>query len=175
MGGIVRKNGNALHVVCEPSIGTMHADATKVRQILFNLLSNAAKFTANGRVTVNVERVHAAEQEFIQFVVSDTGIGITAEQRQRLFQPFAQADASTARKYGGTGLGLALVVRFCKLMGGDVWADSPADGGSRFTVWLPASVRERDDAEAAGHCDSDPADAVGLGVAQPPLADPVPA
>jgi len=118
----------------------MHADPTKVRQILFNLLSNAAKFTSDGRVALDVARVSDAGAEYIQFVVTDTGIGITEEQRARLFHPFVQADTSTARKYGGSGLGLALVVRFCKLMNGAVAVESPDEAGTRFTVRLPAMV-----------------------------------
>jgi two-component system sensor histidine kinase/response regulator len=140
MGGVVRKNNNVLHVTCTPFLGTMHADPTKVRQILFNLLSNAAKFTSNGQVALDVARICEAGAEYVEFVVTDTGIGITDEQRARLFHPFVQADTSTARKYGGTGLGLALVVRFCKLMNGTVAVESPEEVGTRFTVRLPAMV-----------------------------------
>jgi signal transduction histidine kinase len=127
----------------------MRADPTKLGQILINLLSNAAKFTTDGTVWLDVRRVETDLTTSIEFVVTDTGIGITAEQQQRLFQPFVQADASTARKYGGTGLGLALVGRFCSLMGGDVRVDSPSEGGARFTVRLPAVVTPLHDHGAA--------------------------
>jgi signal transduction histidine kinase len=139
---VVRSNGNALTVACDTALGTMRADATKVRQILFNLLSNAAKFTSNGHVTLQVRRVLVGGTESIEFTVSDTGIGLTAEHKSRLFQPFSQADSSIARKYGGTGLGLALVWRFCQLMGGDVMVETPASGGSRFVVHLPVMVSD---------------------------------
>ena len=141
--GLVRQNGNSLTVSCERELGSMRADATKVRQILFNLLSNAAKFTTNGAVSLHVSRQVASGGESIVFVVTDTGIGLTPEHKTRLFQPFSQADSSTARKYGGTGLGLALVWRFCRLMGGAVTVDSPSEGGSRFTVRLPACVLDQ--------------------------------
>jgi signal transduction histidine kinase len=141
MGGIVRENGNAMHLSCSPSTGAMHADATKVRQILFNLLSNAAKFTKDGDVSLDVDRVIVDGAECIRFVVTDTGIGITPEQRMHLFEPFVQADTSTARRYGGTGLGLALVRRFCTLMGGTIAVDSGLTRGSRFVVHLPVVVR----------------------------------
>jgi signal transduction histidine kinase len=139
---VVRKNGNTLTVSCDTALGTMRADATKVRQILFNLLSNAAKFTSNGQVTLRVRRVLLGGTESIEFTVSDTGIGLTAEHKGRLFQPFSQADSSIARKYGGSGLGLALVWRFCQLMAGDVTVETPPSGGSRFIVHLPAIVSD---------------------------------
>jgi CheY-like chemotaxis protein len=118
----------------------MHADLTKARQVLFNLLSNACKFTEKGLVSLAVEREGSAEDAWLTFKVSDTGIGLTADQLGRLFQEFSQADAATTRKYGGTGLGLALSRRLCRLMGGDVTAESEAGRGSTFTVRLPADV-----------------------------------
>jgi two-component system sensor histidine kinase/response regulator len=140
---VVRKNGNTLTVTFGEGLGTMHADLTKTRQILFNLLSNAAKFTTDGSVTLHIGRRTIAGTGHIEFVVTDTGIGLTQEQTARLFRPFTQADSSIARKYGGTGLGLALVWRFCQLMGGDVSAESPSTGGARFTVCLPVAVIDR--------------------------------
>jgi two-component system sensor histidine kinase/response regulator len=138
---VVRKNGNTLSVTFAENLGSMHADLTKTRQILFNLLSNAAKFTTKGSVSLHVSRRQTANGEFIEFVVTDTGIGVTDEQKQRLFKPFAQADTSIARKYGGTGLGLALVWRFCQMMGGAVDVDSPENGhGACFTARLPVEV-----------------------------------
>jgi signal transduction histidine kinase len=121
----------------------MSADLTKTRQILFNLLSNAAKFTTGGTVSLHVDRRTIARTECIEFIVADTGIGLADEQKARLFRPFAQGDASIARKYGGTGLGLALVWRFCQLMGGSVSVESAIGRGARFTVHIPASVAER--------------------------------
>ena len=124
-----------------PTLGAMHADLTKTRQILFNLLSNAAKFTHAGlRLAARRPSASSRARECFEFVVTDTGIGLTEEQKDRLFRPFVQADTSIARKYGGTGLGLALVWRFCQLMGGDVSVESPAGEGATFTVRLPVSV-----------------------------------
>jgi CheY-like chemotaxis protein/anti-sigma regulatory factor (Ser/Thr protein kinase) len=118
----------------------MHADLTKVRQALFNLLSNAAKFTENGTVTLTVERETVEGDDWLRFSVADTGIGMTPEQLGKLFQPFSQADASTTRKFGGTGLGLALTQRLCQMMGGDINVESAPGKGSTFTIWLPAAI-----------------------------------
>jgi CheY-like chemotaxis protein len=129
----------------------MRADLTKVRQSLFNLLSNAAKFTQNGSITLKVDRMDIerpqdsnvsglSPQPSILFTVTDTGIGMTAEQSEKLFQEFTQADASTSRRYGGTGLGLALSRRFCRMMGGDITVTSAPGEGSSFTIILPAQV-----------------------------------
>ena len=137
---VVRSNNNTLSVSYENDPQTMHADLTKTRQILFNLLSNAAKFTTNGHVTVRVARRTMDGRECVEFVVSDDGIGLAEEQQQRLFRPFAQGDASISRKYGGTGLGLALVWRFCQMMGGDVTVQSALGHGATFTVRLPVTA-----------------------------------
>lgn len=147
---VVHQNGNTLSVTTSGPLGTMDGDLTKTRQILFNLLSNATKFTSNGAITLHVARTMTGGAEYIDFVVSDTGIGLTEEQMSRLFRPFAQADTSIARKYGGTGLGLALVWRFCQLMGGAVSVESAPGGGARFTVQLPVAVRERAPQAATG-------------------------
>ncbi len=120
--------------------GSMHADLTKVRQSLFNLISNACKFTENGRVTVSAERVTRANREWIVFTVLDTGIGMSPQEIARIFDPFTQADASTTRKYGGTGLGLALSRRFARMMGGDIEIESSKGSGSAFRLSLPAVV-----------------------------------
>ena len=137
---LVQKKNNTLEVHCPADAGPMHADLTKVRQILFNLLSNACKFTENGTVTLTVSRETISGADWVALGVADSGIGMTAEQVERLFQPFAQADASTTRKYGGTGLGLVIARHFCEMMGGDVTVDSESGKGSRFTVRLPARV-----------------------------------
>jgi CheY-like chemotaxis protein/nitrogen-specific signal transduction histidine kinase len=132
------RNGNRLVVSAPGDLGVMHADLTRVRQVLFNLLSNAAKFTEQGTITLVAERgPDAAGRDWVTIRVSDTGIGMTPEQRERLFQPFSQAEASTSRKYGGTGLGLAITRRFCQLMGGEVTLESEPGRGSVFTVRLP--------------------------------------
>ena len=119
----------------------MCADLTKTRQILFNLLSNAGKFTKEGTVHLEVRRHVLDGRECCVFHIRDTGIGMTPEQLENLYQPFTQADASTTRKYGGTGLGLAIVWRFCQMMGGDITAESKLGEGSSFTVHLPVEVK----------------------------------
>ncbi len=131
------KNGN--HLVVEiPNHGEqMHADSTRVRQVLLNLLSNACKFTENGKVVFTVASVTEPHTGF-HFQVRDDGIGMTEEQRGRLFQEFTQADASTTRRFGGTGLGLAISHRLCKMMGGEIHAESELGKGSCFHVHLPA-------------------------------------
>jgi signal transduction histidine kinase/ActR/RegA family two-component response regulator len=134
------KNGNSIHVHLADNVNMMRADITKVRQILFNLLSNACKFTDHGTVSVNVEQIKTEDRDWIQFQVRDTGIGISAKQKENLFQEFAQADASIARKYGGTGLGLAITHRFVQLMKGCIWVESETGQGAVFTVRLPAQV-----------------------------------
>ncbi len=146
---LAAKNGNRFEVRCDPAAGTMRADLTKVRQALFNLLSNACKFTDHGSVSLTAARETADGGDWITFRVSDTGIGMTPEQMSRLFQEFSQADAATTRKYGGTGLGLALSRRLCRMMGGDITVESAPGRGSTFTIRLPAEVAEpRQEAEA---------------------------
>jgi signal transduction histidine kinase/CheY-like chemotaxis protein len=136
------KNGNTLEIVCAPDIGIMRADLSKVRQGLFNLVSNAAKFTHEGQIRIQADRQNMDGTDWIIFRVSDTGIGLSSEQMVRLFQSFTQADASTTRKFGGTGLGLALTRRFCQMMSGDVTVHSVPGEGSVFTIKLPAVVSE---------------------------------
>lgn len=136
---LVVKNGNVLEIECSENLGAMHADLTKVRQNLFNLLSNASKFTDRGTIYLKARR---EEGDWITFQVIDSGIGMTPEQMENLFQEFTQAEASTTRKYGGTGLGLAITQRFCKMMGGDIEVASEIGKGSTFTLRLPAKVRE---------------------------------
>jgi PAS domain S-box-containing protein len=134
---LVRKNNNALTVQYGDGVGTMSSDLTKTRQILLNLLSNAGKFTRDGVVTLRVGRRLEAGRELVEFTVTDTGVGMTVEQTRKIFDAFTQADVTTTRKYGGTGLGLALVSRFCELMNGSVSVDSLPGKGSQFTVRLP--------------------------------------
>ena len=139
---MVEKNANTLHIQRAMDLGVMHADQIKVRQALFNLLSNAVKFTHEGKISLEVRRKTMDGSEWILFRVTDTGIGLSPEQIVKLFQDFTQADASTTRKFGGTGLGLALTRRFCQMMGGDVTVHSAAGTGSVFTIKLPAIVGE---------------------------------
>jgi signal transduction histidine kinase len=137
---MVEKNSNKLEVHCEDNLGTMHADLTKVRQGLSNLLSNAAKFTDHGIINLVVERKTIDNVDWVIFRVKDTGIGMTPEQKEKLFQAFSQADVSTTRKYGGTGLGLVITKIFMQMMGGEISVQSEPDIGSTFTIRLPAVV-----------------------------------
>ena len=137
---LMQKNSNTLEVQGADTGGLMHADVTRVRQCLFNLLSNASKFTQQGKITLMVLRDKKDDWEWVHFQVADTGIGMTKEQMQKLFQAFSQADASTTRKYGGTGLGLAISKRFCQMMGGDITVTSEPEKGSTFTMHVPAQV-----------------------------------
>ncbi len=153
---LLDKNGNTLQVEIQPGIGFIRADQVKVRQILFNLLSNASKFTEQGTITLSVVRDSStpgdgtgssggdgsgsAGTEGVSFRVTDTGIGITEEQMTRLFQPFMQAEASTTKKYGGTGLGLTITKHFAEMMGGHIAVDSVEGKGTTFSVWLPSVV-----------------------------------
>lgn len=157
---LIEKNGNTLNLDRITNIGTMHGDITKVQQILLNLLSNAAKFTKNGTITLTATREKIAgdssetrqentsesvansqssiaSKEFLVVNCTDTGIGMNPDQLQHIFQPFTQADASTTRKYGGTGLGLAISQRFCLMMGGNISVTSQEGVGSTFTIRLP--------------------------------------
>lgn len=146
------KKHNSLVVDQSDSLGTMFADLTKVRQILFNLLSNAAKFTENGTVTLHVAPTERDALPGVEFRVVDTGIGMSREQMDRLFQPFTQADASTTRKYGGTGLGLTIVSQFCDMMGGSLNVESEPGRGTTFCIWLPAAPPDPEPgAGAASH------------------------
>ncbi len=153
---LIEANSNTLAVRCPVELGTMHADVTKVRQSLLNLLSNAAKFTKDGSISLEVSRETLEEREWIAFRVSDTGIGMTAEQLVKLFQTFSQADASTTRRFGGSGLGLALTRRFCLMMGGDVTVKSVPGESSTFTIIIPAVVVEPGPAEIESADPPDP-------------------
>jgi signal transduction histidine kinase/CheY-like chemotaxis protein len=141
------KNNNTIETHIDPSVGELRADQTKVRQGIYNLMSNACKFTSNGKISLNVMR---DTQGFILFEVKDTGVGMTQEQLSRLFQSFTQADPSMTRKFGGTGLGLAITRRFARMMGGDVTAESEQGKGSTFTMRIPSRVVEESAKSAAG-------------------------
>jgi signal transduction histidine kinase len=118
----------------------MRGDLTKIRQMLLNLLSNASKFTSDGKIDLDVARERDGGDEALVFRVRDTGIGMTPEQQQKVFEAFAQAEASTARKFGGTGLGLAISKRFCEMMGGGIELESEPGKGSTFTIRLPTAA-----------------------------------
>ncbi|MBE9160929.1 PAS domain S-box protein [Microcoleus sp. CZ3-B2] len=159
---LIEKNNNTLNLQEITNLGSMYGDITKVRQILLNLLSNAAKFTQNGTITLTASRENArnnseaiaenrsetaensaqsnSSKEFLVFNCTDTGIGMNQDQLQHIFQPFTQADASTTRKYGGTGLGLAISQRFCLMMGGNISVNSQVGVGSTFTIRLPLNT-----------------------------------
>jgi signal transduction histidine kinase/DNA-binding response OmpR family regulator len=139
---LVEKNGNVFVVRGVDTAGDIFADATKLRQVLLNLLSNACKFTENGTITLEITRRTKEEREWIRFRVIDTGLGMTPEQIEKVFGEFTQADSSTTRKYGGTGLGLAISRRFCNIMGGDILVESEFHKGSTFTVTIPVQVTE---------------------------------
>ncbi len=181
---LVARKDNRLVVEAGDRLGTMHTDAVKIRQCLFNLLGNAAKFTEGGQITLSVRREPAGgdgaggagtgsngageadaggERDWLSFAVRDSGIGMTEEQVGRLFERFSQADESTTRQYGGTGLGLAITQGFARLLGGDVTATSEPGRGSVFTLRVPATYREAADAEgeaADGAAEAETADCV---------------
>lgn len=129
----VAKNENLVELICSPELGTIRSDSTKIRQCLYNLLSNSCKFTHKGKITVEVRPV----DESVLFEVRDTGIGMSEDQLQKVFIPFVQADSSTARRYGGTGLGLTLSRRLCTLLGGQLEAESVVGQGSTFRLSIP--------------------------------------
>ncbi len=137
---MVQRNGNRLEVRLADDLGSMHSDPVKVRQVLLNLLSNASKFTERGVITLAAERTRFDDEPMVVFRVGDTGVGMTPDQIERIFEAFAQADSTVSRKYGGTGLGLTITRRFCQMLGGDVKVESEPGKGSVFTVWVRASV-----------------------------------
>jgi signal transduction histidine kinase len=138
-GQLAEKNQNRLIVEAQENVGALHADSMRLKQILLNLLSNACKFTKEGEVALRVRKV-ADGRDWVDLAVADTGIGLTAEQQAKLFQDFTQADSLTARRYGGTGLGLALSRKLARMMGGDVTVASELGKGSVFTVRLPSGT-----------------------------------
>lgn len=143
----IEKNANVLEVHFDEQLGIMYADQTRMRQVLLNLLSNAGKFTTNGKVTLTVNREKDEFQPeaplgMITFTVTDTGIGMSHRQQQQLFKPFTQGDTSTTKKYGGTGLGLAISRHFCQMMGGEIVVKSEPGVGSTFTIRLPMTVQD---------------------------------
>src|SRR6516165_9079477 len=140
---LAAKNGNRIVVDCDPATKSIHADQMRVRQTLLNLVSNANKFTERGTLTIRARRREIDNREWVEIAVTDTGIGMTPAQMEKLFQEFSQVDSSTTRKYGGTGLGLAISRRFCRMMGGDISVESAPRCGSTFTIRLPSIVGNR--------------------------------
>jgi adenylate cyclase len=138
-GQLAENNKNRLVVEAQENVGALKADPMRLKQILLNLLSNACKFTKEGEVALRVRKVTDG-RDWVELAVADTGIGLTAEQQAKLFQDFTQADSLTARRYGGTGLGLALSRKLARMMGGDVTVTSEPGKGSVFTVRLPGSA-----------------------------------
>lgn len=140
---LLKKNGNQITIDIDDNIGSMKADVTKVRQTLLNLLSNACKFTKEGQISLSVSQETRDDADHIKFMITDTGIGMSLDQKDKLFNIFTQADVSTTRKYGGTGLGLAISKRFCEMMGGSIEVDSIEGEGSVFTVHLPVECNDK--------------------------------
>jgi len=139
---VIDNKSNQLAVEVADNVGSVRADVTKLRQVVFNLLSNSAKFTEKGTIGINIKREEHLGGDWIEIVVTDTGIGMNEEQQTKIFSEFMQADSSTTRKYGGTGLGLPISRHFCRLMGGDITVESEVGKGSSFTVRLPAIVEK---------------------------------
>ena len=139
---LVENNANVLNVECEANLGELYSDPTKIRQGLYNLLSNSCKFTSQGTITLTVTRERIDLQEWISFSVTDTGIGMTAQELDTIFEPFSQGDLSTTRKYGGTGLGLAITRKISQVLGGDVHVTSEKGNGSTFVMTIPTQWSE---------------------------------
>jgi signal transduction histidine kinase/DNA-binding response OmpR family regulator len=157
---LVQKNSNRLEVDVDPQLGEMRADLTKVRQALFNLLSNAAKFTHEGRIVLGARAEQWKGVDSMRFWVKDSGIGIPPEKIDHVFEEFSQADETTTRDYGGTGLGLPISRRFCVMMGGDITVESAPGEGSTFTIRLPREVQPIEDEVEAVPSTVTPPDAV---------------
>ena len=157
---LLEKNRNQLEVRGAENLGVLHSDATRLRQVLLNLLSNATKFTEAGRITVDAERgvPEDGSSEWISIAVQDTGIGMNDEQLERLFEAFSQAESSTTRRFGGTGLGLTISRSFCRMMGGDVFVDSEQGVGSTFTIRIPVHAPGTAGAADQGPAGSDATD-----------------
>jgi signal transduction histidine kinase/CheY-like chemotaxis protein len=140
---LLEQRNNQFKFECEANIGLMYSDVTKIRQVLFNLLSNASKFTENGTISLQVKKQWIKEVEWVSFAITDTGIGISREQQKKLFKAFSQVDASTTRKYGGTGLGLLITKRFTEMLGGKVSIESELGKGTTFVVQFPTKMASR--------------------------------
>ena len=145
---IAEKNKNIFTINCPDNIGSLESDEVKLRQVLYNLVSNAGKFTEHGRINLNIEPFSIRDQDWLRFDLSDSGIGMTPQQTTKVFEAFVQADSTTTKKFGGTGLGLSISCHFCRLLGGGIFIDSKEGYGTTFTVLLPrypSSHKERVD------------------------------
>ena len=140
---LMRNNGNHLELDMQRALGTMHSDQTRLRQMLLNVLGNASKFTLRGTVTLTVRKESHVQGDVMMFAVRDTGIGMSVEEQGRLFQPFSQADPSTTRRYGGSGLGLVITKHFAEQMGGTIHVDSTPGVGTTFTIRIPVEGSSR--------------------------------
>ncbi|MBX3718446.1 MAG: hypothetical protein KF898_02215 [Parachlamydiales bacterium] len=149
IGQLIAKNNNTFTMTIDPELNMIFTDLVRVRQCLLNLLSNASKFTKNGKITLDIKPVLRNTEKWIQFTVSDTGIGIPAEKLNLLFQAFSQTDASTTRQYGGTGLGLYLTKTFCMMLGGEISVKSESGKGSAFTILLPTTREQMNQLSSA--------------------------
>ncbi|MGE3704023.1 MAG: ATP-binding protein, partial [Vicinamibacterales bacterium] len=138
---LAERRGNVFEIAPAGDLGRMAGDQVRLRQVLLNLLSNAAKFTEAGRIRLDVGRERHQSDETLVFRVSDTGVGMSPDELKRIFVEFTQADSSTARRYGGTGLGLTISRHLCRLMGGDIRVASEPGRGSTFTVTVPARLQ----------------------------------
>ena len=147
---IIENKNNRFQIVMDDNLGKMHTDITKLRQMLLNLINNAAKFTEQGTIRLEVKH----DGEWMNFCVTDNGIGMTYEQQQKLFKPFTQADSSTTRRYGGTGLGLAITKQFAQMMGGTIWVESEFGHGSAFMVSLPLQAKTTSDTKLESESES---------------------
>jgi signal transduction histidine kinase/CheY-like chemotaxis protein len=154
---LASRQQNSLEIEYSGNLGMMYSDLTKIRQALLNLLSNACKFTEHGHVKLKVERFNQDEAEWVKFTIADNGIGMTTEQQNKLFQAFTQADASTTRKYGGTGLGLVITKRFAEMLGGDVEVNSNYHQGSEFILSLPTRTMPQLEADTNLNTEQQPA------------------
>jgi PAS domain S-box-containing protein len=151
VGSLMAKKNNRVEMKLADGLGEAHTDQVKLRQCLINLLSNASKFSENGIVTLRADRTSDGQRDWLSFEVEDTGIGMSQEEIERLFDRFTQADSSTTRKFGGTGLGLAITRAFCRLLGGDIGVRSEAGKGSIFTIRIPAEAVESVEEEEIQH------------------------
>lgn len=146
---LASKNGNRLEVRLAEDAGELYSDRLKLNQCLYNLLSNACKFTEQGLIRLDIRRERSAGQDWLSFAVSDSGIGMDAEQLSRLFQPFSQGDSSITRKYGGTGLGLAISRGLCTMLGGEIGVSSTPGQGSSFLLRIPATPPRKEPPDAS--------------------------
>lgn len=148
--GLMEQNGNTFSVECAEDVGSMEADVTGVRRCLSNLISNATKFTEAESVELSVQREELNGRDWISFRVCATGIGMDLDQLETVFKAFHKADSTTARKYGGTGLGLKVTQKLCRLMGGEILTESELGKGSTFTLRLPAQMAAGEMVEETG-------------------------